>query len=279
MLLNQLTSHRISNPEIKAPWAISMAMLFTYVAGFLFNIVLCFCMGDADDILGSSLAQPVAQLFYNSLGPAGGIAFTVFGFIIIKFVCFTAMQSLARTVFAFSRDRLLPFSNVWIKVNKLTGTPIYAVWISVVLCIAINLIGLGSYIAIAGVFNVCAIALDWSYVIPIFCKIAFGKFEPGPWHMGRASWFVNVWACLWTLFVSIIFILPTALPVAADTMNYACVFLVAILVFAAVYWYAYGKRVYTGPLIETVDGERVVDRSSSDGNSAVGAQMEKTAFA
>jgi hypothetical protein len=35
---------RISEPEVKAPWAISMAMLFTYLAGFLFNIVLCFCM-------------------------------------------------------------------------------------------------------------------------------------------------------------------------------------------------------------------------------------------
>lgn len=39
-----LTKIRISNPEVKAPWAISMAMLFTYIAGFLFNIVLCFCM-------------------------------------------------------------------------------------------------------------------------------------------------------------------------------------------------------------------------------------------
>lgn len=37
-------TEEINNPEIKAPWAISMAMLFTYLAGFLFNIVLCFCM-------------------------------------------------------------------------------------------------------------------------------------------------------------------------------------------------------------------------------------------
>jgi len=35
---------RISEPEKKAPWAISLAMAFTYIAGFLFNIVLCFCM-------------------------------------------------------------------------------------------------------------------------------------------------------------------------------------------------------------------------------------------
>jgi hypothetical protein len=38
------TKIRISEPEVKAPWAISLAMLFTYLAGFLFNIVLCFCM-------------------------------------------------------------------------------------------------------------------------------------------------------------------------------------------------------------------------------------------
>jgi amino acid permease (GABA permease) len=212
-------TEEISEPEVKAPWAISLAMLFTYLAGFLFTIVLCFCMGDTADILASPIVQPVAQIYYNSLGPAGGIFFTVCGFLIIKFVCFTAMQSLARTVFAFSRDQLIPFSNVWTKINSLTGTPIYAVWISVFFCILINLIGLGSYAAIAGVFNVCAIALDWSYCIPIFCKLAFGKFVPGPWHMGILSPWVNAWACIWTFFVTIIFLLPTVRPVTADTVS------------------------------------------------------------
>ena len=103
-------TEEIREPELKAPWAISMAMLFTYVAGFLFNIVLCFCMGDPTVILASPIEQPVAQIFYNSLGAAGGVVFTVFAFIILQFVCFTAMQSLGRTVFAFSRDRLVPFS-------------------------------------------------------------------------------------------------------------------------------------------------------------------------
>ncbi len=51
------------------------------------------------------------------------------------------------------------------------------------------------------------------------CKIVFGKFEPGPWNMGKASVFVNAWACIWTLFVSIIFILPTFRPVTAETVR------------------------------------------------------------
>lgn len=150
-------------------------MAFTYIAGWLFTIVLCYCMGEPQDILGigpqgtatSPMGQPVAQIFYNSLGKGGGLVFTICAFIILQFVCFTATQALGRTVFAFSRDRLLPFSHIWTKVNRFTGTPLYAVWISVVCCIAINLVGLGSYAAISGVFNVCAIALDWSYIIPI----------------------------------------------------------------------------------------------------------------
>jgi len=51
------------------------------------------------------------------------------------------------------------------------------------------------------------------------CKIIFGKFEPGPWHLGKFSVFVNAWACLWTLFVSIIFILPTVRPVTAINVS------------------------------------------------------------
>jgi amino acid permease (GABA permease) len=220
-------TEEMSDPEHKAPWAISLAMLFTYVAGFLFNIVLCFCMGNPNEILNSPMEQPVAQIFYNSLGKGGGMFFTVAALIIIKFVTFTAMQSLGRTVFAFSRDRLMPFSNVWIKVNSWTGTPLYAVWISVFFCIAINLIGLGSYTAISGVFTVCSIALDWSYCIPVLCKLFFGNFQPGPWHMGPLSWIVNVWACLWTLFVSIIFVLPTAMPVTPDSVCIRIVEMVA----------------------------------------------------
>ena len=84
-------TEEISDPEVKAPWAISMAMLFTYLAGFLFNIVLCFVMGNPADILESPMEQPVAQIFYNVLGKGGGIFYTICAFFIIKFVTFTAM--------------------------------------------------------------------------------------------------------------------------------------------------------------------------------------------
>lgn len=258
-------TEEINEPELKAPWAISMAMVFTYVGGFLFNIVLVFCMGQLgtdNDILNSPVQQPVAQIFYNSLGPAGGIFYTVCAVIILMFLGFTAVQALARTLFAFSRDRLVPGSKIWTKINKRTQTPLYAVWISIFFCIAINLIALGSYIAIAGVFNVTAIALDWSYTIPIACKMIFGKFEPGPWHLGKYSWYVNFWAVTWTVFVSIIFLCPTTIPTSADTMNYAIAFLGAIFVFAGLSWILGASKYYTGPLVEAEVQENETDSGS-----------------
>lgn len=100
------------------------------------------------------------------------------------------------------------------------------------------------------VFNATAIALDWSYCIPIMCKMAFGQFEPGPWNLGKFSFAVNAWALLWTIFVTIIFVLPTFRPVTANTMNYASSFLGGVVAFSAIFWWLAGRRFYTGPLIE-----------------------------
>ena len=75
-------------PEIKAPWAISMALAFTYVAGWIYNIVLCIVMGDPNDILYSPMAQPVAQIFYNVLGKKGGLFYTAAAVIVCKFPIF-----------------------------------------------------------------------------------------------------------------------------------------------------------------------------------------------
>lgn len=214
------------NPAVTVPTAISTALGFTYVVGWLFNIVLAFCMGPLDltsddparNILASTIEQPVVQIYYNVMGKGPAIFFAVAAFIIMNFVCITALQAGSRTIWSFSRDEMLPGSRIWYKIWKKTDTPVLAVWLYTLICILINLIGLGSYITISAIFNLCAIALDWSYCIPILCKLIFNKFEPGPWTLGPASVFVNTWACCWTAFVSVIFFFPTVMPVAADNV-------------------------------------------------------------
>lgn len=256
------TSHlceELADPARIAPWAIAMALGSTYVLGFMYMIVLCFCMGDPSLIMQQS--QPVAMIYYNSLGKSGGIAFTVFMFVVANFVGITALQAASRTVWAQARDEMFPWASKYLyRVTTLTKTPTIAVVVSTVLCIAINLIALGSTETINAIFNVCAIALDVSYCIPIAGKILFPKLNrKGPWNLGRFSFAVNSWACMWTAFVTIVFFMPTEMPVTAQNMNYAVVFFVSVIVASILCWYAGGSK-YKGPAAHVPDPEAIAEK-------------------
>ena len=214
-------AEEIEEPEKKAPWAITIALGFTYTGGWLYTIVLAYCTGDISSLLDSPVEQPAAQIFYNVLGPAGGVIFTVFACIVLSFTGMTGMQAGARTFWALARDELLPLSRIWYKINSRTQTPVNAVWLLAIFAVLITLIGLGSYTAIQAVFNSTAIALDWSYCIPIICKMFTSqeKFTPGPYYLGKAGFWINLCAVAWTSFVTVIFVLPTARPVTPDTVS------------------------------------------------------------
>src|SRR5689334_9295838 len=111
------------------------------------------------------------------MGPGPAVFFCVTGFFVMNFVCIPSIHAGSRTVWAFARDEMIPLSRVWYRIHAVTDTPIYSVWLYASLCILVNLIGLGSHILIAAIFNVCAIALNWSYCIPIVCKLLYGRFE------------------------------------------------------------------------------------------------------
>lgn len=220
-------AEEIKDPAVKAPWAITIALTFTYIAGWLFTIVLTYCAGDIQSLINSPIDQPVAQIFYNVLGRQAGCFFTICAAIIFNFTGMVGMQGAARAFWAVARDEMVPFARIWIKIHPRTQTPIYAVWFVATVCICINLIALGSYVAIAAIFSVTAIAYDWSYCIPIMCKMFHRgtNFQPGPFHLGKFSYAINLWAVVWTAFASVIFILPNYLPVTAENMNYACLIL------------------------------------------------------
>ena len=184
---------------------------------------------------------------------------------------------------------MIPGSRIWYKINKRTDTPIIAVWLFCICCVLINLIGLGSYTAISAIFNLTAIALDWSYCIPIVCKLAYGKFERGPFHLGKFSVPINVWAIVRNTFVTIIYVMPTIrrpetpqnvsnsndLLLASSIhnvsqMNSFFVLISAVTIFSIGYWYAAGRYYYICPrinaqLIMGVEGE---GKAGSSGDSS-----------
>ncbi|KAK4236314.1 amino acid/polyamine transporter I [Achaetomium macrosporum] len=235
------------DPARVVPKAIANATTFTFLTGLLFNLVLVLCMGDPVSLLHTPSGQAVSQLFYNAAGPVPALFFTLAGFAVMNLVAIPGLQSGSRTIYAFARDDLIPLSHVWRRISRRSRTPVGAVWLYAALEITVNLLGLASETAISAVFNICTAALNVSYMLPIVCKLVYGRFERGPWHLGRWSFVANVVAVGWNMFVSVIFFLPTKVPVTRENMNYASAVFVFTVLFAAGFWYTHGRHYYTGP--------------------------------
>jgi amino acid transporter len=126
----------------------------------------------------------------------------------------------------------LPDRQMLTRISKRTQTPLYAVWFTTFICILPGLLDLASPIAANAIFSLCAIALDTSYIIPIFCRRWYSVrphpevvFKPGPFYLGNGllGWIANTSCIVWTCFIVVIFSLPNYKPVTAQNMNYASV--------------------------------------------------------
>jgi amino acid transporter len=65
----------------------------------------------------------------------------------------------------------LPDGGLLARISPWTQTPLLAVWATTILSILPGLLDLASPVAANAIFALCAIALDSSYVIPIFLHV------------------------------------------------------------------------------------------------------------
>ncbi|KAJ7270762.1 amino acid permease [Mycena haematopus] len=236
-----------------APAAIFIAVIGTGLIGWLLNIVLVLCSGDLTLLPGVS-GSAMLQIMTLRMGKTGALILWVFVCLTAFFVVQTALQAVSRTVFAFSRDHGLPDRGYFGYNSKWTYTPLRAIWFSTIFSILPGLLDLASPAAANAIFSLTAIALDLSYIIPIFLRRVFQNhpevmFKPGPFYMGPGllGWAANVACISWTLFVCVIFSFPTVKPVTALDMNYASVITIGVMFLSLVWYFLDAHKHYKGP--------------------------------
>ncbi|KAF2402329.1 amino acid transporter [Trichodelitschia bisporula] len=243
-------SEETHDAAIRGPVAIRVAILVSGVVGWMLTITFCFCMSDFDSIMASQTGLPVAQIFLNAGGRAGGTVMWFFVILVQFFTGCSAMLANARMAYAFARDEAFPLSGVWSKVNTVTHTPVNAVWLVVTFCSCLNLIGIGSTQTIVAIFNITAPALDLSYIAVIVAHRVYENTVPfieGPYTMGRWSRPVNTVAVVWVLFISVVLFFPPVRPITATNMNYAVCVAGVIALVSMTWWFVSAKHKYTGP--------------------------------
>jgi amino acid transporter len=116
----------------------------------------------------------------------------------------------SRQTYAFARDGAMPFSKWLIKLNS-TKVPANAVWFNIIFAALLGIPYLFSEVAFETIVSINTISANISYFIPIWLRITMARkrFQRGPFNMGKLSLPCGVIACLWILFTSALFILPT----------------------------------------------------------------------
>lgn len=247
------------------PLAIASALTVTALAGWVVVIVFTLVAGtDMNALIDSPSGMPIVQVFYNAVGKRAATAYLSLMIVIIWFGGCVGVCALSRTYWSFARDRGLPFAKFWTKLDKRTGVPVRTVWLITVTNILLSLINIGSTVAMEAVFSVCAIATDWSYVVCIAAYLVNAdrfQIPKGPFNFGRFSKFINLYAIIWTVFVSIVFVFPNYMPVDRENMNYTVV-MIGFAFFGAGGWWVLGARkFYKGPVsnVDEIEGVVIAD--------------------
>lgn len=236
------------NAAKAAPRGIVTSVAVSVVGGFILLFSITAAITDKSEAGLKALAAtdtglPPAQIFLDSLNSPTVAKFLLFIVCVAQFFCgMASVTANSRMSYAFSRDKALPGSRLWSKVNARTGTPTNSIWLCVVLSIILASPAIFSDTAYFAVTSIAVIGLYIAYVVPVLLRRLNRDFTPGPWNLGRWSPFVGWVAVVWVIIICILFVLPPVSPVTVGTFNYAPIAVLVVLIFATVSWFAAGRR-------------------------------------
>ncbi|HYA99347.1 MAG TPA: hypothetical protein VED37_03940, partial [Ktedonobacteraceae bacterium] len=81
------------------------------------------------------------------------------------------------------------------------------------------------------------------------------EFVPGPWQLGAWSKPIGWIAVIWVVFISVLFMLPTATPITITNFNYAPVAVVGLFVIVTIWWVASARKWFKGPIVQGSESE------------------------
>jgi amino acid transporter len=145
------------------------------------------------------------------MGPA--LARTFIGIVVFSMFALTVIGGAAnaRLLYAMARDNMLPGSR-WLRaVNPATRTPVPALAVSWVVCVAVMIYGYNSENAFGTLVGATALVPFLVYLLTV---IAYGlkrrRLErlPGAFHLGRAAVPVFAAALVWLVLVVLVLTLP-----------------------------------------------------------------------
>ncbi|KAF1828320.1 putative GABA permease [Decorospora gaudefroyi] len=247
-------TEEIVDARKQAPRAIVSSVYIGFVTGLALLISASFCIGDIAETAGTPYGTPAIQIFLDSTSRAGASGLGALIVIIGTGASNGLVAEGGRSVFAFARDRGLPFSGTISKVGNKNHTPTAALCVAVASQMGLNSIYYGNSTGFITVITLATTGFYISYAFPLICRLvalptSTGRTTiPGIWSLGRWSIPLNVIGAVYLVFASITFLFPTVSPVDSKNMNYTVAAIGGVMVIAAVTWVTTGRKQFAGPV-------------------------------
>ncbi|KAF3792360.1 Amino-acid permease BAT1-like protein [Nymphaea thermarum] len=225
---------------------ISLIVGWGYLLGITVTVTnISYLLSSENDAGGYAVAEIFYLAFKHRYGSGvGGILCLAVIAVAVFFCGMALVTSNSRTTYAFSRDGGMPFSSLWLKVNR-QDVPTNAIWlaVSVAFCMALTpgrVPGNGFRCHRRHLHCICT-----SNSVPV--TLARKSFIPGPFSLGRYSILVGWVAVLWVATITVLFSLPVAYPVTKETLNYTPVAVGGVLLLAVSSWILSARQWFKGP--------------------------------
>ncbi|KII91586.1 hypothetical protein PLICRDRAFT_513514 [Plicaturopsis crispa FD-325 SS-3] len=235
--------------EYLAPIAIVGSIAGSWLFGLAYMLALLFSVQSIPSVQATTYAIPIAQLFYDAVGKRLTLMCLTVVMVSQVMAAVTAFTASSRLFYALARDNAFPMKSKFMKLNRYQA-PYWGIWLSVLMASIIHCAYIGSTIAFNAILSSAAIAVMLSYLQPIIIRVFWPDSLPekGPFDLGRWSWPINFASFAFTVFVCILFILPTAYPVDSLNMNYAICAVGALVLIVAITWVLWGRFHFEGPV-------------------------------
>ncbi|KAL8629747.1 hypothetical protein Q9189_004541 [Teloschistes chrysophthalmus] len=235
------------------PSAMVWATFFNGLLGLTMIITLCFCIGDIDGVLNSSTGIPIIQVLYNATGSFSGTVVMTTVLIVLSMVgTITVIAATSRQMWAFARDKGLPFSSYIEYVRPGWDIPLNAIIVTLILSLLITALNFGSDVALNAIISLSNAALIFSYMASIGC-IRLKRFRNEPllprrWSLGKFGAPINDAALAFLAVGFVMSFFPiTPLPAPAD-MNWAIAIFVFVIAAAVINYVVSARKHYIAPV-------------------------------
>lgn len=194
-------AEEVRNPERAIPKAMVFSLVCVAAVVSFSALSLILAMPDIGAGVRSADDDPVAatlRLYFGAAAFKSMLVLFIIGFV----ACLLSTQAaVSRVIWAFARNRALPYSAILVKLSATDRLPVNAIWLTSMIAFAVLIFSLTNIYPTVVAFTTAGfyIAFAFPLLAAAWTRLR-GRWRDGPFHLGFLTGTVIYAASIWIIF-------------------------------------------------------------------------------